>query len=191
MNDEAIVQEIKNTRCTKHFGMLYDKYAKLIYNKCYTFVNNEDEAKDLTQDIFLKLFVKLDSFKGNSKFSTWLYSFTYNHCINHVTRNKKRKYEQRYSQFYDYEYIEDEKDNSAYGKDEYLGEKLNYALEKISPKERSILILKYQENLSIKQLESKLGIKNSAVKMRVKRARERFALHYDTCPNRNILRKVS
>ena len=108
-----------------------------------------------------------------------------------MTRNKKRKYEQRYSPFYEYQYMEEDTTNGTQDETQNFGEKLNYALEKIAPNEKSILMLKYQDNLSIKQLESKLGIKNSAVKMRVKRARERFALHYNTCPNTNTLRKVS
>jgi RNA polymerase sigma-70 factor (ECF subfamily) len=61
------------------FGVLYDRYEHLVYNKC--FVNSIDEAKDLTQDVFLHVFIKIGSFKGNSKFSTWLYSVTYNFVL--------------------------------------------------------------------------------------------------------------
>ena len=71
--------------------LLYDKYAMMVYNKCFGFAKDADEAKDLTQDVFLKLFVKLASFKEKSKFSTWLYAFTYNHCVNYVTRSTAKK----------------------------------------------------------------------------------------------------
>jgi len=50
------------------FEVLYDRYATLVYNKCYGFARDKDEAKDLTQDVFLKLFVKLASVKVNLNF---------------------------------------------------------------------------------------------------------------------------
>jgi len=159
----------------KLFGILYDRFSKNIYNKCYSFVNNEDEAKDLTQDIFLKLFVKLSSFKGNSKFSTWVYSFTYNHCVNYVTRSPFKKHEVRLTDTYK---IDNYSEEIEMIDDEYSSEKLNRALKKISVDDRSILLLKYQDDLTIKNLMSLLGISSSAVKMRIKRARERLAYSY-------------
>ena len=77
------------------FEVLYDRYATMVYNKCYGFANGVDEAKDLTQDVFLRVFIKLASFKGKSKFSTWLYAFTYNHCVNYVNRNTAKKFEKK------------------------------------------------------------------------------------------------
>ena len=176
MTDEELVSAIVSNNDTKLFEILYDRFSRNIYNKCYSFVNNEDEAKDLTQDIFLKLFVKLSSFKGNSKFSTWVYSFTYNHCVNYVTRSPFKKHEVRLTDTYKIENypekVEDEENNEG------LEEKLNIALEDISKDDRSLLILKYQDNLTIKNLEQVLGISGSAVKMRIKRARERLVLSY-------------
>lgn len=91
ITDEDLVKDIVEKRDTMLFGVLYDRYSKLVYNKCYGFAKSQKEAEDLTQDVFLMLFVKLGSFKGKSKFSTWLYSFTYNFCVNYVNRDKGRK----------------------------------------------------------------------------------------------------
>ena len=101
--DEDLINAIVQNNDTLLFEVLYDRYATLVYNKCFSFAKNEDEAKDLTQDVFLKLFIKLASFKGKSKFSTWLYAFTYNHCVNYVTRNTAKKFEK---QSVDYKDIE-------------------------------------------------------------------------------------
>ena len=68
--DEDLVKAIVKTNNTLLFEILYDRYATLVYNKCFGFAKDSDEAKDLTQDVFLKLFVKLASFKEKSKFST-------------------------------------------------------------------------------------------------------------------------
>lgn len=179
MTDEELVSKIVSSNNTDLFEVLYDRFSKIIYNKCYSFVNNEEEAKDLTQDIFLKLFVKLSSFQGKSKFSTWVYSFTYNHCVNYVSRNPVKKYEVRLSESFDMENYSEEKmvinedfvDNNS-------EIKLTHALNEISLDDKSILLLKYQKNLTIKNIESLLGIGSSAVKMRIKRARERLAASY-------------
>jgi len=93
------------------FEVLYDRYAGLVYNKCYGFARDEHEAKDLTQDVFLKLFVKLASFKGKSKFSTWLYSFTYNHCVNYVTRNTAKKFEKQAVDYKDIENLSEDNED--------------------------------------------------------------------------------
>ena len=111
--DEDLVRAIVKNNDTLLFEILYDRYATLVYNKCIGFAKDEDEAKDLTQDIFLKLFVKLASFKGKSKFSTWLYAFTYNHCVNYVTRNTAKKFQKQAVDYKDIENLsEDKEDNS-------------------------------------------------------------------------------
>ncbi|MEP3837596.1 MAG: sigma-70 family RNA polymerase sigma factor [Algibacter sp.] len=169
MTDEQLVSAIVVKNDSALFEILYDRFSKRIYNKCYSFVHNEDEAKDLTQDIFLKLYVKLSSFKGGSKFSTWVYSFTYNHCVNYLSRNKVKKYEKRLPDFYD---AADLTEESFSNQD--LVDKLNYGLSMIPAEDKSILILKYQNNLSIKNIEEVLGLGTSAVKMRIKRAKEKL-----------------
>jgi RNA polymerase sigma-70 factor (ECF subfamily) len=61
------------------FGVLYDRYEHLVYNKCYSFVSI-DEAKDLTQDVFLHVFIKLVVLKGTLNFQLGC-SVTYNFVL--------------------------------------------------------------------------------------------------------------
>ena len=179
LSDEDLVKAIVSSNDTLLFEILYDRYDKVVYNKCYGFSKSEDEAEDLTQDIFLKLFVKLKTFKGKSKFSTWLYAFTYNHCVNYVNRSTAKKIEK---QSVGTENIEDKyynpevDDNSI---NQLRVEKLKEALEQISPEEKMILLLKYQDNLSIKELTEAFDIGESAVKMRLKRAKEKLINVYN------------
>ncbi len=179
LSDEDLVKAIVSSNDTLLFEILYDRYSKMVYNKCRGFSKSDDEAQDLTQDIFLKLFVKLSTFKGKSKFSTWLYAFTYNHCVNYVNRNTAKKIEK---QSVDATHIED----SGYRIDandddinQLKVEKLKKALELISPEEKMILMLKYQDLLSIKDLTGILNIGESAVKMRIKRAKEKLINVYN------------
>ena len=178
-SDEDLVKAIVKNNDTLLFEILYDRYSMLVFNKCYGFSKNEDEAKDLTQDVFLKLFVKLASFKGTAKFSTWLYAFTYNHCVNYVNRSTAKKIEKQSvdtdnlkNDYYD----SDDNDDSIRN---LKVEKLKEALEKISPEEKMILLLKYQDSLSIKDLTGVLDIGESAVKMRLKRAKDKLVNVYN------------
>lgn len=177
LSDEDLVSAIVKTNDTLLFEVLYDRFATMVYNKCYGFAKDEDEAKDLTQDVFLKLFVKLASFKGKSKFSTWLYAFTYNHCVNYVTRNTAKKFEKQSVDYTDIQNLpEDHDDDSDFSN--MRVDKLRKALELVSPEEKMILLLKYQDNLSIKEIVTVLGVGDSAVKMRIKRAKDKLLTVY-------------
>lgn len=181
ISDEELVKKIVEKKDSTLFGVLYDRYSKMVYNKCYGFAKSQKEAEDLTQDVFLMLFVKLGSFKGNSKFSTWLYSFTYNFCVNYVNRDKGRKISDKANPIEDTEYK-----LSVEVTDESLldlqVEKLKKALELIEPEEKTLLLLKYQDGVSIKELEALLEIGSSAVKMRLKRAKARVIETYNALP---------
>tara|TARA_Y100000815_G_scaffold34431_1_gene28616 strand:- start:1019 stop:1606 length:588 start_codon:yes stop_codon:yes gene_type:complete len=178
LTDEALVEAIVKTNDTLLFEVLYDRFAKMVYNKCYGFANSEDEAEDLTQDVFLRVFVKLGSFKGRSKFSTWLYAFTYNHCVNYVTRNTAKKIEKQSVSSEIIENIGDAVD-STHEFESMKVEQLKRVMELIDPEEKMILLLKYQDNLSIKELSEALDIGESAVKMRLKRAKDKLVLKYN------------
>ncbi|MEP2240352.1 MAG: sigma-70 family RNA polymerase sigma factor [Maribacter sp.] len=178
--DLELVERIVTNNDSMLFGVLYDRYSKLVYNKCLGFAKSNKEAEDLTQDIFLMLYVKLGSFKGNSKFSTWLYSFTYNFCVNYVNRNKERKINDNSVKFETHEDVPVEvTDNLLL---EMQVDKLKKALELIAPEDKSILLLKYQDGASIKELEDILELKSSAIKMRLKRAKAKVTEMYKTLP---------
>ncbi len=181
ISDEELVRKIVEKKDSMMFGVLYDRYSKMVYNKCYGFAKSQKEAEDLTQDVFLMLFVKLGSFKGKSKFSTWLYSFTYNFCVNYVNRDKGRKISDKANTIEDTEYklsVEITDENLL----DLQVEKLKNALELIEPEEKTLLLLKYQDGVSIRELESLMEISSSAIKMRLKRAKARVIETYNSLP---------
>ncbi|MDC8003511.1 sigma-70 family RNA polymerase sigma factor [Aureisphaera galaxeae] len=172
ITDEELVSKIVATKDSELFAVLYDRYAKLVYNKCLSFSKSKEEAHDLTHDIFVLLFVKLKTFKGKSKFSTWLYSMTYNFCVNYVQREKKKREEKILvtDSIGDYE--------KAQVSDLELfsvpAETLEKALNLCKPEDKMILLLKYQDELPIKEIATALGLGESAVKMRINRAKARI-----------------
>jgi len=179
LTDEELVSKICEEKNTILFGSLYDRYESKVYNKCYSFVKSKTEAVDLTQDIFLKVFTKLHTFKGESSFSTWLYALTYNLCANYNSRDKESKISRDSDDIENHEqHLQIEvSDNSLF---QMKTDKLKKALELIDPQDKSILLLKYQDDVPIKELGCIFNISESAVKMRLKRAKARIVEMYNT-----------
>ncbi len=177
LSDSELVAKIVTRNDTHLFAILYDRYAELVYSKCLSFTKSPQEAQDLTHDIFIKLFLKLHAFKGESKFSTWLYSFTYNFCVNYVTRDQKKKKEKfTILEHENYSVQDDVPDEDIY---QMKAEKLMLSLEKIDVDDKMLLLMKYQDGFSIADIQNGLQIGESAVKMRLKRAKKKLIMAYN------------
>ena len=72
------------------FKVIVEQWQDMVYNTILGIVQNETEAEDLAQDVFIKVFEKISTFKGDSKFSTWLYRIATTTALDHL-RSKKRK----------------------------------------------------------------------------------------------------
>jgi len=144
-------------------------------------LKNEALAKDATQEIFTKIFLNLSKFSGRSKFSTWVYSITYNYCIDTIRKKKKEK-----NLFSDE--MDDAPDIIEEVNDEALLEmevkRLGRVLELIPSGDRAVLLMKYQDDLSIKEIAEILNKTESAIKMKIKRAKHKAQKVYrDIFPN--------
>ena len=170
--DEELVRLYVETQRNLYFEELYDRYVDKVYRKCLSFVKNEAQAEDFTHDIFLRLVLKIGTFKEHAKFSTWLYSITYNYCMDQIKIIKKQA-ETTLEENFD---LEQEYDNAELV--EIQGQDLKKALQKIDPNERAMLLMKYQDDFSIKEIADTLNITESAVKMRLMRTKEKLRKIY-------------
>jgi RNA polymerase sigma-70 factor (ECF subfamily) len=87
---ENTIEELKNGN-EKAFDAIIEQYQTNVYNTCLGFVQNEKDAEELTQDVFIKLYQKISSFKGESAFSTWLYRISVNACLVFEREKKAKK----------------------------------------------------------------------------------------------------
>ena len=166
-SDEDLVRLFVEKQENRYFELLYERYADKVYRKCLSFVKDPARAEDFTHDIFLKLITSLPSYKETAKFSTWLYSITYNYCVDKV-RTTKKLAEDELDEEFD---LEDPEDDTELR--EIEAQRLRKALDKVSTDEKAILLMKYQEDLSIKEIADLFGVTESAVKMRLLRAKEK------------------
>lgn len=168
--DEEIVHMILETGNNDLYAHLYDKYQKKVYNKCMTLLKSESLANEFTKEIFSKVFESLPSFRNKSSFSSWLYAVTTNHCIDFL-RNKKKLHYPKWDRENELPDIIDETSDEM---PVFNYDDLMKVLELIHPEEKALVLMKYQDNLSLKEIGQSLRITEDAAKMRLKRAKARI-----------------
>jgi len=171
LSDSDTIKRFLATGNEAYFGSLYQKYAGKVYGKCLSLLKQEDVARDAMQDIFMRILLNLSTFEEKSTFSTWIYSITYNYCIDLIRRRKK----DHFLHAEDIEKTQDIPDEEL--PDEHILEMdikyLRLVLEKLSPDERMILLMKYQDDMSIREIGDVLNKTESAIKMKIKRAKHK------------------
>ena len=174
-SDIDLIQEYLRTKDSRHFTALYRKYSGKVYGKCISLLREEHLAKDATQDIFMKIFLNLGQFGAQSKFSTWVYSITYNYCIDLIRKKKKMA-----------NVFSDEMEKVADIEDEVHDEalltievnRLREVLNEIPVGDKAILLMKYQDGMQIKDIAFILNKTESAIKMKIKRAKHKAQVVY-------------
>lgn len=151
------------------FDVLYKKYVKKVFQKCLSVTKDAVAAEDCTQDIFLKAFTNLRAFRNQSQLSTWLYSIAHNYCLDRI-RLDKRLVTERMSPEVDAE-MDDTDPEESINEQKLL---LQALLLQLPAEEVKLLRLRYEQNLSIRQLSRRLELSESAIKMRLKRSREKI-----------------
>lgn len=176
LKDEELIRLYLNTRQNDYFETLYNRYVNKVYRRCLSLTKDSAQAEDFTHDIFLRVFGNLGRFKEQSTFSTWLYSISYNYCMDQI-RYANRTATVALDEQQEHGHFNTEADGDNV--DVQLQE-LSQVMRAVSPEEVQLLRLKYEDGLDIKQIAEQLNLKESAVKMRLKRTRDKIRrLHAD------------
>ncbi|MFN4199244.1 MAG: RNA polymerase sigma factor [Flavobacterium sp.] len=181
ISNEDLVCKFSESRDIDLFEEIYDRFAKKVYNSCFYFLKNVQDAEDASQELFLNLFINIKKFSGKSKFSTWLNAFVYNHCVNILVRDKPKNLLIHSVEINEDLIGEDTVDDAQIFDLKY--ELLNKALDKMEADQKAILLLKYKDEISLKDLADYLEIGESAVKMRLSRAKKNLITLYKKVEN--------
>jgi len=162
------------------FDSLTVKYRQRLLSVIYNMTSNREDAADLTQEAFLKAFRSIGRFKGKSSFFTWLYRIGVNVTLSHLQKNKSRR-------FYSFENLSEEVNQetafevlASRSKTDRptmlneLQEKLNEALQKLSNKHRTIVVLFEIEGLSHKQISEIMKCSEGTVRSRLHYAKQQL-----------------
>lgn len=90
MNQPELIEQLQQGD-EQAFKKLVDEWQDMVYNTAVSIVQNEDDADDITQDVFIQVYQSVSSFKGESKFSTWLYRIVISKALDHVKKKKRKK----------------------------------------------------------------------------------------------------
>jgi RNA polymerase sigma-70 factor (ECF subfamily) len=163
-------------RCLKGDQRAWDDIVRLywrkVFNVAYKFVGRQDEAEDLTQDIFLKLFKSLKTFDRRANFSTWLISVSRNLCIDHY-RSMRREHD---VVTHDVDVVTLARPSVIDSPQAALEQRdrvalLRAALDKLAPSLRTAVMLRDIQELSYQEIAEKLGVPEGTVKSRINRGR--------------------
>jgi RNA polymerase sigma-70 factor (ECF subfamily) len=148
--DAELIQLYLRHQNTDDFTRLYRRYAGKVFAKCISMLNDEGLARDATQDIFIKILLNLSKFSAQSSFSTWIYSITYNYCIDLIRKKKKIPL------LFTEDVSKMSKETNVDIPDSVLLEmkqdRLEKVLELLPPGDKAILIMKYIDDLPIKDI---------------------------------------
>ncbi len=145
--------------------LLIDRYKDIAYNLALSIVKNPEDARDITQDSFLKVLEKICSFRNDSKFSTWLYRIVYNQSIGFL---KKAHHTSPIDSD-----LHDNKTESENDSDE-LNRELYRAINSLAETDKNIIMLFYLAEKSVKEIALITGLSRGNIKVILHRARKKL-----------------
>ncbi|ETI66456.1 RNA polymerase factor sigma C [Neobacillus vireti LMG 21834] len=167
--EEFVADLIKSDDDELLFNEIMSRYGQDILQLVYSYVRNKQLAEDLTQDIFVKCYKALHTYKQNAKLKTWLYKIAANHCKDYLRSWYFRKVMVSEKMT---EVTGSSSENVEQAVLERVEEQtLANAVLKLPMKYREVIYLFYFEDMSLKEIESVLGVNQNTVKSRLKRAK--------------------
>lgn len=164
--DNELMQGILE-KDSRAFSELYDRYNGMMVNYFYKMLwQDKEKAQDFMQDLFAKIIEKPKLYDLSRNFKTWLFSVANNMC-----KNEYRKQSIRHNTSYDIEeglQIKDTGMNAMDNlQDSQFSEKLKLELDKLDEKQKSAFVMRYFQELSIKEIAETLHISEGTVKSRL------------------------
>lgn len=182
ISDEALLERF-NGGDSAAFETLLQRYERAIYNFVLRSVRDRDRARDLTQDVFLKVVQRSEQFRGQSKFSTWLYTIARNVCIDHGRKMVFRRHKSLDEPLRDDEGGGSSLLDRVEGRDlgaerEAIGQdiqaRIAAAVEELPDDQKEVFLMRQVQHLPFKEIAKIVGVPENTVKSRMRYALERL-----------------
>lgn len=154
----------------RSFAALVELYKAKIYNVIFRIIRDTEDADEVCQDVFLSVYKNIDKFNKESKFSTWLYRIAYNLSINKLKSNHRQLTKVGLEEYR--AFVIDPSENASDDNEEY--EILNTTINTLGETDRSIIMLYYYDDMSVKEIAYIIGISEQNVKVKLHRCRAKM-----------------
>jgi RNA polymerase sigma-70 factor (ECF subfamily) len=177
--DEFVKSRIKQVRKGDQnaFGEIVELYKDKVFQLCFRMLGNSHEAEDISQEAFIRAYINIERYNIDRKFSTWLYRIATNLCIDRIRKKKPDYYLDAevagtegltlYSQIPASQLAPDEEVSKI-----ELQEIIQNEILKLPEKYRTVIVLKYIEELPLMEISKILDLPIGTVKTRIHRGRE-------------------
>lgn len=180
LTSDAVLVERVQQGDVAAYDYLVRKYRERLFSVVYNLTSNREDANDLTQEAFIKAFSSIKRFRGQSSFFTWLYRIAVNTTLSQLKKNRVRRVFSLESLTEDgkaADILEDLSEQTRTEKGALLSElqeQLNEALQKLSPKHRTVVVLFEIEGLSHQQISEIVGCSVGTVRSRLHYAKQQL-----------------
>jgi RNA polymerase sigma factor (sigma-70 family) len=160
------------------YDELIRRYQRKIYQLVYNMTSNREDAEDLTQDVFVKAYSALEHFKGDSSFYTWVYRIAVNRTINYLKKRRRNQalslddMDQAVERDPDYVELRSRESPVRDATLSELQKKLNEALQTLSEKHRTVVVLHDIQGIQHDEIGRMLGCSEGTVRSRLFYARQ-------------------
>ena len=175
-SDEALCERVA-ARDEAAFELLTERYQQRAYRLAWSILRDAEEARDLSQEAFIRLWTVAGSFRGRARFSTWFYRLLVNLCLDH--RRRHRWWHQVFTRE---ERVADDTPSAldqqpapasdptdAIGRDRQIADVWEAAA-RLSRQQRAVLVLHVQEGLAMSEVASVLGCAEATARVHLHRA---------------------
>jgi len=183
LRDEEVVSYIVKGK-TELFSVIIDRYQSKVFSTAFHYTHDHEEARDLTQEILIKLYNNLQKYKGKASFSTWLYRIAVNRCIDWVRKKKLQTVSAICDGSEEELDIYDTIADSGGGPEEDLIKQENAVylrklVEGLPEIYKTVIILYYFEDLSPQEISEIIGVPKRTIETRLFRAKNLLKLRME------------
>ncbi|MDL2222988.1 sigma-70 family RNA polymerase sigma factor [Bacteroidales bacterium OttesenSCG-928-M11] len=146
----------------KAFRLIVEEFQSLVYSISFRLLCNEDEAKDITQETFIRVWINLNKYNSKQKFSTWLYTIATNLCLDKLKRQKYFQKNDMSETILTTIAIKDDTEEKILNQE--LLDLISSFTQELTPKQKIVFTLRYLEELEIEEIKQITGMSSEKIK---------------------------
>ena len=176
LTDKQLIQRHQDSGDQECLEELYRRYHQKVRLYCYTILKDKETAEDITQDTFVRMVDRLSTLRNSDTFVSWLFRIARNLSLNYLQSKSKTKAERIEETLNLSDEIIDTEELEA---KEHRIALMEILIDELPDEDRTMLKLKYLDKAGLKDIQEQFALSESAVKMRLSRARKKVLRLYD------------